>query len=84
MSVIRLGTTQAYSDGWEAAFGGSKPKRKSTAAKGSSSAGRAKKKAGGKIEEAVIKVVSEKVKNLSAGKMGYYTQGVGDLVVEAM
>ncbi|MDD5195454.1 MAG: 3-isopropylmalate dehydrogenase [Candidatus Omnitrophica bacterium] len=33
------------------------------------------------IEAAVIKVVSKKLKSLAAGKMGYTTQEVGDLVV---
>jgi 3-isopropylmalate dehydrogenase len=34
------------------------------------------------IEEAVMKVVSRDVRNLSAGKMGYSTSQVGDLVVK--
>jgi 3-isopropylmalate dehydrogenase len=34
------------------------------------------------VEEAVKKVVKEKLKSLSAGKMGYSTQEVGDLVVK--
>ncbi len=34
------------------------------------------------VEGAVIKVVRTKLKSLSAGKMGYSTQEVGDLVVE--
>jgi len=34
------------------------------------------------VEEAVKKVVREKLKSLSAGKMGYSTEEVGDLVVE--
>jgi 3-isopropylmalate dehydrogenase len=34
------------------------------------------------IEEAIIKVVGRKVKSLAAGKMGYTTSQVGDLVVE--
>ena len=34
------------------------------------------------IERAVIKVVSAKLKSLTAGKMGYSTQQVGDLVVK--
>jgi 3-isopropylmalate dehydrogenase len=33
------------------------------------------------IEEAIMKVVSKEVKSLSAGKMGYSTSEVGDLVV---
>lgn len=33
-----------------------------------------------KIEDAVMKVTSEKLKSLSAGKMGYSTSEVGDLV----
>ncbi|MFZ4695602.1 MAG: 3-isopropylmalate dehydrogenase [Verrucomicrobiia bacterium] len=38
------------------------------------------KKAGAAIEAAVIKAVREKLKSLSAGKMGYGTREVGDLV----
>jgi 3-isopropylmalate dehydrogenase len=38
--------------------------------------------AGKAIEEAVIKVVQAKLKSLAAGKMGYSTGQVGDLVVE--
>ncbi len=34
------------------------------------------------IEKAVIKVSREKLKNLAAGKMGYSTEEVGDLVTE--
>ncbi|MFH1457841.1 MAG: 3-isopropylmalate dehydrogenase [Candidatus Omnitrophota bacterium] len=34
------------------------------------------------VEDAVIKVVREKCKSLAAGKMGYSTSEVGDLVVE--
>ncbi len=34
------------------------------------------------LEQAVIKVTSERLKSLSAGKMGYSTSEVGDLVVE--
>ena len=34
-----------------------------------------------KIEQAIRRVVLEKVKDLTAGKMGYTTQEVGDLVV---
>ena len=34
------------------------------------------------VEDAVIKVVRNKLKSLAAGKMGYSTQEVGDLVVE--
>ena len=36
------------------------------------------------VEEAIIKVTSEKIKNLSAGKMGYTTSEVGDLVVKSL
>ena len=39
-------------------------------------------KAGQAIENAVIKVVQTKLKSLAAGKMGYSTSEVGDLVVE--
>jgi 3-isopropylmalate dehydrogenase len=35
-----------------------------------------------KIEQAVIEVTSKKLKSLSAGKMGYTTQEVGDMVAE--
>ncbi|MBN2120358.1 MAG: 3-isopropylmalate dehydrogenase [Candidatus Omnitrophica bacterium] len=37
-----------------------------------------------KVEQAVIKVVKEKLKSLSAGKMGYSTSQVGDLVAAAI
>ncbi|TBR20134.1 3-isopropylmalate dehydrogenase [bacterium] len=37
-------------------------------------------KAGKAVEDAVIKVASTKLKTLAAGKMGYSTTGVGDLV----
>jgi len=33
------------------------------------------------IEEAIVKVFKQDVKSLSAGKMGYSTAQVGDLVV---
>ncbi len=36
------------------------------------------------VEDAVIKVVRTKLKSLSAGKMGYSTSQVGDLVVESL
>lgn len=36
------------------------------------------------IESAVIKVTREKIKSLAAGKMGYNTSQVGDLVAEAV
>jgi 3-isopropylmalate dehydrogenase len=39
-------------------------------------------KGANKIEEAVMKVVKQDVKSLAAGKMGYSTSEVGDLVVE--
>ena len=38
--------------------------------------------AGKAIEDAVIKVVNTKLKSLAAGKMGYSTSEVGDMVVE--
>ena len=38
--------------------------------------------AGAAVEASVIKIVKTKLKSLSAGKMGYSTQEVGDLVVE--
>ena len=40
------------------------------------------KEAGETVENSVIKIVSTKLKSLAAGKMGYSTQEVGDLVVE--
>ncbi|MBI4982933.1 MAG: 3-isopropylmalate dehydrogenase [Candidatus Omnitrophica bacterium] len=39
-------------------------------------------KAAKAVEDAVIKLVSSKLKSLAAGKMGYSTTQVGDLVVE--
>jgi 3-isopropylmalate dehydrogenase len=39
-------------------------------------------KAGQAIEEAVMKVVRQDVKSLNAGKMGYSTSQVGDLIVK--
>jgi len=39
-------------------------------------------KAGKAIENAVIKVASKKLKSLAAGKMGYSTTEIGDLVAE--
>jgi 3-isopropylmalate dehydrogenase len=41
-------------------------------------------KAAKAIENAVIKITREKVKSLAAGKMGYSTSQVGDLVAEAL
>ena len=38
--------------------------------------------AAGAIEDAVIKVATKKLKSLAAGKMGYNTRQVGDLVVK--
>jgi 3-isopropylmalate dehydrogenase len=38
--------------------------------------------AGRAVEDAVIKVVNTKLKSLAAGRMGYSTSEVGDLVVE--
>lgn len=40
--------------------------------------------AGKAIETAVIKIVREKVKSLAAGKMGYTTTQIGDLVAAAL
>jgi 3-isopropylmalate dehydrogenase len=40
------------------------------------------KKAAELIEKSIIKVTSEKLKSLAAGKMGYTTSEVGDLVVK--
>ena len=39
-------------------------------------------KAGKAVEDAVIKVATKEMKSLAAGKMGYSTQEVGDLVVK--
>ena len=36
------------------------------------------------IEQTVIQVTREKIKNLGAGKMGYTTTEVGDLVAKAL
>jgi 3-isopropylmalate dehydrogenase len=36
------------------------------------------------IEASVIKVVREKVKSLAAGKMGYSTSEIGDLVAAGL
>ena len=41
-------------------------------------------KAANAIEQAVIKIVREKLKSLAAGKMGYGTKEVGDLVAAAV
>ncbi|MGB2630832.1 MAG: 3-isopropylmalate dehydrogenase [Candidatus Omnitrophota bacterium] len=41
-------------------------------------------KAADLVEKAVMSVTVKKLKSLSAGKMGYSTQEVGDLVVEAL
>ena len=41
-------------------------------------------KAAKAIEDAVIKIANEKLKSLAAGKMGYSTTEVGDLVVETI
>jgi 3-isopropylmalate dehydrogenase len=40
------------------------------------------KKAGQRVEKAVMQVLGKHVKNLAAGEMGYSTQEVGDLVVK--
>lgn len=39
-------------------------------------------KAAKMVEDAVIKIVKTKLKSLAAGKMGYSTTEVGDLVVK--
>jgi 3-isopropylmalate dehydrogenase len=41
-------------------------------------------KAGARIEKAVQSVTASKVKSMSAGKMGYSTSEVGDLVVAGL
>src|SRR5260370_1205123 len=40
--------------------------------------------AGQAIEQAVIKITREKIKSLAAGKMGYSTSQIGDMVAEAV
>ena len=40
------------------------------------------REAGQAVENAVIKIVGTELKSLAAGKMGYSTQEVGDLVVK--
>jgi len=42
------------------------------------------KQAAEAVENAVIKVVQKKLKSLAAGKMGYSTSEVGDLVTESI
>lgn len=37
-----------------------------------------------KVEDAVIRVVREKLNSLAAGRMGYSTTGVGDLVIKTL
>ncbi|MBU0694847.1 MAG: 3-isopropylmalate dehydrogenase, partial [Candidatus Omnitrophica bacterium] len=41
-------------------------------------------KAAKKVEDAVIKVVREKLNSLAAGRMGYSTTEVGDLVIKTL
>ena len=41
-------------------------------------------KAGVAIENAAIQIINTKIKSLAAGKMGYTTKEVGDLVCEAL
>jgi 3-isopropylmalate dehydrogenase len=41
-------------------------------------------RAGAAIEEAVVKIINSKIKSLAAGKMGYGTREVGDLVAAAI
>ncbi len=41
-------------------------------------------KAGAAIENAVIQVINSKIKSLAAGKMGYGTREVGDLIAAAL
>ena len=41
-------------------------------------------RAAGAVEDAVIKIVRKKLKSLSAGKMGYSTSEIGDLVVKTL
>jgi len=51
---------------------------------GDSESGEALKKAATAIEAAVIKITREKLKSLAAGKMGYGTTQVGDMVAAAV
>ncbi len=41
-------------------------------------------KAADRVEKAVVKVITEKLKSLAAGKMGYTTEEVGDLIVSLL
>jgi 3-isopropylmalate dehydrogenase len=41
-------------------------------------------KAGAAIEAAVVNIINTKIKSLAAGKMGYGTREVGDLVAAAV
>jgi 3-isopropylmalate dehydrogenase len=41
-------------------------------------------KAGAAIENSVIRVINTKIKSLAAGKMGFGTKEVGDLVAAAV
>ena len=41
-------------------------------------------KAGAAIENAVIQIINTKIKSLAAGKMGYGTKEVGDMVAAAL
>ena len=41
-------------------------------------------KAGAAVEEAVVKIINTKIKSLAAGKMGFGTKEVGDLIAEAV
>jgi 3-isopropylmalate dehydrogenase len=41
-------------------------------------------KAGAAIEAAVVKIINTKIKSLAAGKMGYGTREVGDLIAAAL
>ncbi len=43
-----------------------------------------KPKAGKRVMDAIMKVTATKMKSQNAGKMGYTTSEVGDLVVEAL
>jgi 3-isopropylmalate dehydrogenase len=41
-------------------------------------------KAGKEIENSVINIVQQKLKTLAAGKMGYSTEEIGDMVVAGL
>jgi hypothetical protein len=52
VTIVRVGATKKYSDGWEAAFGGGKGKKKAAPAKSAKKAASAKKKPAKKVAKA--------------------------------